>query len=174
MLIRQWRIKKKAIKMIEKLLTSYREKLCAQEIMLVTNLYNASNDIKAAELLADRLSVKGYGLALKRASPVDVEYVNDEIIKYDIADMINKSVKYINSYSFEIRDELISFYKKNKSMEQNKFISGLKNILGLNSDYQLKKAVKSKSAVKVRKPKKPSLLGKLRKYEKIIQEGLRQ
>ena len=156
--------------MIEKLLTSYREKLCAQEIMLVTNLYNASNDIKAAELL----SVKGYGLALKRASPVDVEYVNDEIIKYDIADMINKSVKYINSYSFEIRDELISFYKKNKSMEQNKFISGLKNILGLNSDYQLKKAVKSKSAVKVRKPKKPSLLGKLRKYEKIIQEGLRQ
>ena len=39
--------------MIEKLLTSYREKLCAQEIMLVTNLYNASNDIKAAELLAD-------------------------------------------------------------------------------------------------------------------------
>ena len=85
-----------------------------------------------------------------------------------------KSVKYINSYSFEIRDELISFYKKNKGMEQNKFISGLKNILGLNSDYQLKKAVKSKSAVKVRKPKKPSLLGKLRKYEKIIQEGLRQ
>ena len=98
--------------MIEKLLTSYREKLCAQEIMLVTNLYNASNDIKAAELLADRLSVKGYGLALKRASPVDVEYVSDEIIKYDIADMINKSVKYINSYSFEIRDELIKVWNK--------------------------------------------------------------
>lgn len=38
----------------------------------------------------------------------------------------------------------------------------------------MKKAVESKSAVKVRKPKKPSLLGKLRKYEKIIQEGLRQ
>ena len=163
--------------MVEKLLTSYREKLCPQELMLVTNLYNASNDIKAAELLADRLSVKGYGLALKRASPVDIEYVNDEIIKYDIAEMLNKSVKYINSFSFEIRDELISFNKKNKNMEQNRFISGLKNILGLNSGFQLKgqKSKKvSRSSDIAQKTKNPSLLGKLRKKEKNIKERLRQ
>ena len=91
--------------------------------------------------------------------------------------MLNKSVKYINSFSFEIRDELISFYKKNKNMEQNKFICGLKNILGLNSGFQLKgqKSKKvSRSSVIAQKPKKPSLLGKLRKYEKIIKERLRQ
>lgn len=36
------------------------------------------------------------------------------------------------------------------------------------------KTTDNNTSVESQKPKKPSLLGKLRKYEKIIQEGLRQ
>ncbi len=172
--------------MIEQLLSSYREKLCAQEIMLVTNFFNSTSDIKAAELLADRLSVKGYGLALNKASPVDIEAVNNEIMKYDIADITHTSVEYINSLPYDVQDELVYFYSINRNMNQNEFANKLNDIMNLNDDAVFKievqpAAVNSQlnhiSGIKKKaytENKKPSLLGKLRKYEKMIHEGLRQ
>ncbi len=83
--------------MIEQLISSYENRLCKQELTLVKSLYSASDDIKAAELLAERLASKGYGLALKRASPIDVRAVNTELIKYAIASRTDRSINQINS-----------------------------------------------------------------------------
>lgn len=176
--------------MIKHLLSEYRKKLCDQEIMLVTNFFNASSDIKAAELLADRLSAKGYGLALNRASPIDIENVNCDIIKYDIATITDTSVDYINSLPYDIRDELIYFYRTNKNMNQNDFAYKLNNIMNLNSDtvnietqsvstnYNVMEKmvlpIDKTSIQNDRHPKKTSLLGKLRHYEKMIRQGLIQ
>lgn len=177
------------IEMIEQLLLSYHEKLCAQEIMLVTNFFNSTSDIKAAELLADRLSAKGYGLALNRASPVDIEAVNGEIMKYDIADITQTSVEYINSLPYDVQDELIYFYSINRNMKQEDLENKLNGIMNLkpdtaNSEVQTAVVNKkepnkqlssvNKKAVHTPKSQKPSLLGRLRKYERMIQEGLRQ
>ncbi len=164
--------------MIETLLSSHSKSLCSQEIMLITNFFNCTNDIKAAELLADKLAAKGYGLALNRASPVDVEAINCEIIKYDIAEITHTSIEYINALPYDIRDELVDFYDRNKNINQHDFLKKLHDIMNLSiknaTSNQTEKKRNNNSDAKKPKVKsaKPSLLGKLKKYESMIQKGL--
>lgn len=162
--------------MIEQLLTAYREKLCKQEIMLLTNLYNASNDIKSTELFADKLAAKGYGLAMNRASPIDIKAVNCEIIKYDIAELTHTSIEYINSLPYDICDELIDFYNININMNCNDFSDKLLQIMNMNyPDETLSEKIVTSDINRIlihkNKPfqnKKPSLLKRLRKYEELV------
>ena len=169
--------------MIEQLISSYENRLCKQELTLITNLYNASEDIKAAELLADRLASKGYGLALKRASPVDVKAVNAEIVKYDIAALTNTSREYINSLPEDVVDELIEFYNTNINMGRDDFAKKLSQIMNMeyaqvetqHSDIHINEIKTMKN--RRRKPvvnKKPSLLGRLREYENQIKRSIMQ
>lgn len=134
--------------MINQLLADYQNKLCTEELIMIQGFYEITKDFNATMILSEKLALKGYGIALQKASPESRAYIDEYIQFYKISQMTGTSIEYLQKLPIDIQDELIE-----NSFDKKKLFSilNLENIPLKTIEYA-----------------KPSLLKKLRYYQEWI------
>jgi len=158
---------------IKEVISTYRENLCDEEVMLAKTYYEYTQNINKTILICEDLKKAAYGLAHNKADISAINHINERIARDVILKLIGKSDSYFDKLPIDTQDELIDCYEQYSQEDELK--ENLYKILELTpAEHKIIESEIIHSAkpdtVDIKENKKESLLGKLKMYQKIVQK----
>ncbi len=158
---------------IKEVISTYRESLCEEEVMLAKTYYEYTKNINKTILICEDLKKAAYGLAHNKADISAINHINECIARDVILKLIGKSDSYFDKLPIDTQDELLDCYEQYSQEDELK--ENLYKILDLTpaenkiTEAEITHSAKS-APVDTKEKKKESLLGKLKMYQKIVQQ----
>ena len=158
---------------IKEVLNTYRESLCDEEVMLAKTYYEYTQNINKTILICEDLKKAAFGLAHGKADTSAINHINERIAKDVILKLLEKPDSYFDKLPIDTQDELLDCYEQYS--QENQLKENLYKILDLtpaeNTITEANVTHTKKSDINdTKEKKKESLLGKLKMYQKIVQQ----
>ena len=147
----------------------YEDFLSEDEIQLAITFYEYTGNTNKTIIICDNLKIAFYGKTFGCIDTAAVNEINEEIAKSVCLKLIGRDEKYFDSLPIDLQDDVIELYEKVLDEEElrDKLLELLKIkpcTVRLNNNE--KKGIKPKEEIKSQK--KPSLLARLREYQRAI------